>query len=68
MMAPSAPSSPDDKPLSGIRVVEFAQMVAAPSAALLLADYGADVIKVEPPEGDNARRLLSAAEIGRAHV
>ncbi len=60
-MASNTPDGSDDKPLSGIRVIEFAQMVAAPSAALLLADYGADVIKVEPPEGDNARRLLSAA-------
>lgn len=51
----------DDKPLAGIRVVEFAQMVAAPSAALLLADYGADVVKVEPLAGDNARNLRSAA-------
>ncbi len=54
-------SSNDDKPLAGIRVLEFAQMVAAPSAALMLADYGADVVKVEPPEGDNARNLRSAA-------
>ncbi|MGE0859673.1 MAG: CaiB/BaiF CoA transferase family protein [Gammaproteobacteria bacterium] len=51
----------DDAPLAGVRVVEFAQMVAAPSAALLLADYGADVVKVEPPEGDNCRNLRSAA-------
>ena len=60
-MTHNTPINSDDKPLSGIRVLEFAQMVAAPSAALLLADYGADVVKVEPPEGDNARRLLSAA-------
>ena len=63
MTSNTSPSA-DDKPLSGIRVLEFAQMVAGPSAALLLADYGADVIKVEPPEGDNARRLLSAAATG----
>ena len=60
-MSSHTPLSANDKPLQGIRVIEFAQMVAAPSAALLLADYGADVVKVEPPEGDNARRLLSAA-------
>ena len=57
----TTPPIDDDRPLSGIRVLEFAQMVAAPSAALLLADYGADVIKVEPPDGDNARQLRSAA-------
>ncbi len=54
-------STAQDKPLKGIRVIEFAQMVAAPSAALLLADYGADVVKVEPLAGDNARNLRSAA-------
>jgi len=54
----------EDKALAGIRIVEFAQMVAAPSAALLLADYGADVVKVEPLAGDNARNLRSAAATG----
>src|SRR3546814_14168722 len=48
-------------PLAGTRVVEFAQLVAGPSAALLLADYGAEVIKIEPPEGDNGRKLRSKA-------
>ncbi|WP_419842127.1 CaiB/BaiF CoA transferase family protein [Candidatus Poriferisodalis sp.] len=42
--------------LDGIRVVELGQMAAAPWAAKLLADLGADVIKVEPPAGDAARR------------
>ena len=42
--------------LDGIRVVEMGQMVAAPWTAKLLADLGADVIKVEPPRGDAARR------------
>ena len=41
--------------LGGIRVVELGQMVAAPWTAKLLADLGADVIKVEPPHGDRAR-------------
>jgi crotonobetainyl-CoA:carnitine CoA-transferase CaiB-like acyl-CoA transferase len=48
-------------PLSQIRVVEFAHMVMGPTCGLVLADLGADVIKVEPaPEGDNTRRLLGA--------
>ena len=42
--------------LDGIRVVELGQMVAAPWVGKLLADLGADVIKVEPPTGDRARR------------
>ncbi|HWD65155.1 MAG TPA: CoA transferase [Solirubrobacteraceae bacterium] len=39
-------------PLSGLRVLEYAQYVAGPFAGLLLSDLGADVIKVEPPQGD----------------
>ena len=37
-------------PLSGIRVIEFSHMVMGPSCGLVLADLGAEVIKVEPPE------------------
>ena len=45
-------------PLAGIRVVEFVHMVMGPTCGLVLADLGADVIKVEPaPDGDNTRRL-----------
>ena len=47
-------------PLKGIRVVEFAHMVMGPACGLVLADLGADVIKVEPLEGDNTRRLHGA--------
>ncbi len=45
------------QPLEGIRVVELAEGIAGPYAGKLLADYGAEVIKVEPPEGDRARRV-----------
>lgn len=45
------------RPLHGIKVVEFTHMVMGPTAGLILADLGADVIKVEPPTGDNTRRL-----------
>jgi len=41
--------------LAGIRVVELGQMVSAPYCAKLFADFGADVVKVEPPPGDAAR-------------
>ena len=47
-------------PLDGVRVVEFAHMVMGPSCGLMLADLGAEVIKVEPLEGDNTRRLEHA--------
>jgi crotonobetainyl-CoA:carnitine CoA-transferase CaiB-like acyl-CoA transferase len=43
--------------LTGVRVVELGGGVAAPFAARLLGDLGADVVKVEPPEGDPARQL-----------
>jgi crotonobetainyl-CoA:carnitine CoA-transferase CaiB-like acyl-CoA transferase len=48
----------DVLPLDGIRVVEFTQTIMGPSCGLVLADLGADVIKVEPaPDGDKTRRL-----------
>ncbi|MDJ0927467.1 MAG: CaiB/BaiF CoA-transferase family protein [Gammaproteobacteria bacterium] len=44
-------------PLAGVRVIEFTHMVMGPAAGLILADLGADVIKIEPARGDNTRRL-----------
>src|SRR6478736_2719672 len=41
-----------DNIFSGLKVVDFASFVAAPGAAVILSDFGADVIKVEPPSGD----------------
>jgi crotonobetainyl-CoA:carnitine CoA-transferase CaiB-like acyl-CoA transferase len=45
-----------DNIFSGLKVVDFASFIAGPSAAVILSDFGADVIKVEPPSGDFWRR------------
>jgi crotonobetainyl-CoA:carnitine CoA-transferase CaiB-like acyl-CoA transferase len=47
-------------PYANIRIVEFTHMVMGPTCGMLLGDLGAEVIKVEPLEGDNTRRLLGA--------
>ncbi len=47
-------------PLAGLRVVEFSHMVMGPTCGMVLADLGAEVIKVEPVEGDRTRHLLGA--------
>jgi crotonobetainyl-CoA:carnitine CoA-transferase CaiB-like acyl-CoA transferase len=48
------------QPLKGLRVVEFTHMVMGPTCGMVLADLGADVIKVEPIDGDRTRHLLGA--------
>tara|TARA_X000000950_G_scaffold161613_1_gene197540 strand:- start:9385 stop:10587 length:1203 start_codon:yes stop_codon:yes gene_type:complete len=49
------------RPLEGVRVVEFSHMVMGPTCGLVLADLGADVVKVEPaPGGDKTRRLTGS--------
>jgi crotonobetainyl-CoA:carnitine CoA-transferase CaiB-like acyl-CoA transferase len=47
---------PAPAPLAGIKAVEFCQVAAGPFCGMLLADYGAEVVKVEPPEGDAMRQ------------
>ena len=47
-------------PLDGIRVVEFTHMIMGPTCGMILADLGAEVIKVEPIEGDRTRHLLGS--------
>jgi crotonobetainyl-CoA:carnitine CoA-transferase CaiB-like acyl-CoA transferase len=48
------------QPLAGVRVVEFTHMVMGPTCGMVLADLGAESIKVEPIEGEATRRLLGA--------
>ena len=47
-------------PLEGIKVVDFSALIPGPFTSAILADLGADVIKVEPPRGDSGRSLLPA--------
>jgi crotonobetainyl-CoA:carnitine CoA-transferase CaiB-like acyl-CoA transferase len=60
-MAVSDTSANGTLPLSGIRVLEFCHTIMGPTAGLILADLGADVIKVEPTGGDATRRLVGFA-------
>ena len=56
-------------PLAGLRVLDISSFIAAPAAAVALADYGADVIKIEPPgEGDPHRNNWKSANYPRADV
>lgn len=48
------------QPLTGLRVIEFTHMVMGPTCGMVLADMGAEVIKIEPIAGDRTRRLLGA--------
>jgi crotonobetainyl-CoA:carnitine CoA-transferase CaiB-like acyl-CoA transferase len=63
--AAGGPAEPDPRPaapqpLQGLRVVEFTHMVMGPTCGMVLADLGAEVIKVEPVGGENTRRLVGA--------
>ena len=51
-------------PLAGVRVVEFSHVVMGPTCGLILADLGADVVKVEPPIGGDKTRYLGSAGAG----
>ncbi|WP_321811902.1 MULTISPECIES: CaiB/BaiF CoA-transferase family protein [unclassified Burkholderia] len=57
---PDSNTATPSLPLNGIVVVELSHMVMGPTCGMILGDLGAEVIKVEPPKGDNTRRLLGA--------
>ncbi len=56
-MSPAAFLDADELPLRGIKVLELSHMIMGPITGMVLADLGAEVIKVEPIDGDNTRRL-----------
>jgi len=65
MNTPESPA-PAGGPLAGLRVVEIGSTIAAPVCARLLADFGADVTKIEPLEGDPVRQM--GAHVGDASL
>ena len=60
--------SPKTGPLSGVRVIDLTAMVMGPYCTQIMADMGADVIKVEPPEGDDTRYISVAPVQGMSGV
>ncbi len=59
-MTDRSPEAMTPQPLAGLRVIEFTHMVMGPTCGMLLADMGAEVVKIEPIDGDRTRRLLGA--------
>ena len=62
------PSAGSRRPLSGLLVADFSRVLAGPYATMLLADLGADVVKVESPDGDETRTWTPPVRGERLHV
>jgi crotonobetainyl-CoA:carnitine CoA-transferase CaiB-like acyl-CoA transferase len=63
-MTPAQSRQNNQAPLQGLRIIDLTSMVLGPYATQILADYGADVIKVEPPQGDLMRKGSASKNAG----
>lgn len=54
------PNKKPTKPLTGVRILDLTHMLSGPYGSMILADLGAETIKVEPPQGEGTRRLLAS--------